>query len=244
MRMGNLLVRGMLVGLAAAVLSLVFAYLFGEPQVDSAIGFEGTHSHGAEEEPELVSRGIQSTLGLAVAVGAYGLAFGGLFALGFAFAYGRLGRLGARATSGVLAIGAFVVVFLVPYLKYPANPPAVGQSETIGSRTAWYFTMVLISLVVGIVCTVLARRWQARVGTWNAVLLGVAAYVVVVSVAAAVLPIVNEIPEHFPADVLWSFRVASLGTQLVLWAGIGVLFGLFTDRHARRVAEQTPAVTV
>ncbi|MFD1050482.1 CbtA family protein, partial [Kibdelosporangium lantanae] len=55
MRVGNLLVRGMLVGLAGAVLSLVFAYLFGEPQVDSAIGFEGMHSHGGEEEPELVT---------------------------------------------------------------------------------------------------------------------------------------------------------------------------------------------
>jgi predicted cobalt transporter CbtA len=243
MRVGNLLVRGMVVGLAAAVLSLVFAYLVGEPQVDSAIGFEGTHSHGSgEEEPELVSRGIQSTLGLAVAVGAYGLAFGGLFALGFAFAYGRLGRLGARATAGVLAIGAFVVVFLVPYLKYPANPPAVGQPDTIGSRTAWYFTMVLISVVAGVLCTVLARRLRDRVGAWNAVLLGVLAYVVVVAVAAAVLPVVNEIPDHFPADVLWSFRVASLGTQLVLWAGIGLLFGVFTDRHARRVAPRSSTV--
>ncbi|GAB3883442.1 CbtA family protein [Kibdelosporangium lantanae] len=244
MRVGNLLVRGMLVGLAGAVLSLVFAYLFGEPQVDSAIGFEGMHSHGGEEEPELVSRGIQSTLGLAVAVGAYGLAFGGLFALGFAFAYGRLGRLGARATSGVLALGAFVVVFLVPFLKYPANPPAVGQPETIGSRTAWYFTMVLVSLVFGIAATVLARRLRDRVGTWNAVLLGVLGYVVAVSVAAAVLPVVNEIPDHFPADVLWSFRVAALGTQLVLWAGIGILFGTLTERHARRVVEQSSTVTV
>jgi predicted cobalt transporter CbtA len=230
MRVGNLLVRGMLVGLAAAVLSLAFAYLFGEPQVDSAIGFEGTHSHGSgEEEPELVSRGIQSTLGLA---------------LGFAFAYGRLGRLGVRATAGVLAIGAFVAVFLVPYLKYPANPPAVGQPDTIGSRTAWYFTMVLISVVAGVLCTVLARRLRDRVGAWNAVLLGVLAYVVVVSVAAAVLPIVNEVPDHFPADVLWSFRVASLGTQLVLWAGIGLLFGVVTDRHARRVAERSSSVIV
>ncbi|MFD1050640.1 CbtA family protein, partial [Kibdelosporangium lantanae] len=75
-------------------------------------------------------------------------------------------------------------------------------------------------------------------------LLGVLGYVVAVSVAAAVLPVVNEIPDHFPADVLWSFRVAALGTQLVLWAGIGILFGTLTERHARRVVEQSSTVTV
>jgi predicted cobalt transporter CbtA len=244
MKMGNLLVRGMLVGLAAAVLALVFASLFGEPQVDSAIGFEGMHDHSGMNmsEPEPVSRSVQSTIGLATAVGAYGLAFGGLFALGFAFAYGRLGRLSARATAGVLALGSFVVVFLVPYLKYPANPPAVGQPDTIGSRTAWYFTMVLISLLAGIGATILARRLLARVGTWNAVLLGLLAYVVVVAAAAAVLPIVNEVPADFPASVLWNFRIASLGTQLVLWTTIGLLFGVFTERRLRRVGDRAVAV--
>ncbi|TCO46547.1 CbtA family protein [Actinocrispum wychmicini] len=240
--MGNLLVRGMLVGLAAAALALIFASLFGEPSVDSAISFEGMHSHGADEGPELVSRSIQSTLGLAVAVGAYGLAFGGLFALGFAFAYGRLGRLNARATAEVLALGAFVVVFVVPYLKYPANPPSVGQPDTIGSRTAWYFSMVLVSVVAGIGSTVLARRLLARFGAWNSVLLGLLAYVAVVSVASAILPVVSEVPEHFPASVLWNFRVASLGTQLVLWMSIGLLFGVLTERRLRRVAGQ--AVTL
>src|ERR1043165_2904178 len=108
MKIGNLLVRGMLAGLLAAVLAFAFASIFGEPQVDNAIAVEESqaappeagHDHGGEEE--LVSRGVQSTAGLAVATGAYGLAFGGLFALAFAFAYGRIGNLGARATAGVL----------------------------------------------------------------------------------------------------------------------------------------------
>ncbi|MEV4317282.1 CbtA family protein [Actinocrispum sp. NPDC049592] len=246
--MGNLLVRGMLVGLVAAALALAFGSIFGEPQIDTAISFESSHgaeghSHGgagapAEEEPELVSRGVQSTIGLATAVGVYGVAFGGLFALGFAFAYGRLGRLSARATSAVLAFGAFVVVFVVPYLKYPANPPAVGQPDTIGMRTTWYFTMVLISLAAAIGAVSLGRRLSARMDTWYAVLLGTLGYLVVVVVAALVLPTVNEVPAEFPATVLWSFRLASLGTQLVLWTALGLLFGVFTERRLRRVAAE------
>ncbi|MET0237585.1 MAG: CbtA family protein [Kibdelosporangium sp.] len=241
--MGKLLVRGMLVGLVAAALAFVFASVFGEPQVDSAISFEESHgvahdhAPGEAEEEELVSRGTQSTFGLATAVGAYGLAFGGLFALGFAFAYGRVGTLSARATSGVLALGAFVVVFLVPYLKYPANPPAVGNPDTINDRTTWYFVMVLISLVVAVVATVVARRLAGRLGSWNAVVAGALGYLVVISVVALVLPRINEVPEGFPASLLWNFRVASLGTQLVLWAAIGLIFGVFTERRVRRVAQ-------
>jgi predicted cobalt transporter CbtA len=237
----------MLVGLVAAALALGFASLFGEPVIDSAIALEeagASHSHGtepgappaAEEEPP-VSRGVQSTIGLATAIGVYGIAFGGLFALAFAFAYGRLGAISARATAMVLAFGAFVVVFVVPYLKYPANPPAVGNSQTIEDRTTWYFLMVLISVVAAIAATVLARRAAGSLGSWNAALLGVLGYVVVVVVATLVLPKINEVPGDFPANLLWNFRIASLGTQLVLWTVLGALFGVFTERRLRRVAQ-------
>jgi predicted cobalt transporter CbtA len=48
-----------------------------------------------------------------------------------------------------------------------------------------------------------------------------------------VLPEINEVPEHFSAVVLWRFRVAALGMQLVLWAVIGLLFGVLTERGGR-----------
>ncbi|ONI87574.1 hypothetical protein ALI144C_09335 [Actinosynnema sp. ALI-1.44] len=252
MKTGNLLVRGMIAGLLAAVLAFVFASVFGEPQVDNAIAVEESaappeaeagHDHGGAEE-EVVSRGVQSTAGLAVATGAYGLAFGGLFALAFAFAYGRIGNLSARATAAVVGAGAFLAVYFVPFLKYPANPPAVGQSGTIDERTTTYFVLVLISVVVAVLATVLARRLEPRLGGWNSALVGVLGYVVVLAVAAALLPKINEVPGGFPASLLWNFRVASVGTQLVLWAGIALLFGALTERHARRVAQMGASPSV
>src|SRR5690349_11441473 len=97
----SLLVRGMLVGLAAAALALCVAWAFGEAQVGHAIAFEEHQAALAGEapEPELVSRSVQSTLGLMTGVILFGVAVGGLFALAFAFAYGRIGRFGARTTS-------------------------------------------------------------------------------------------------------------------------------------------------
>ena len=126
----GLLVRGMLVGILAGLLSSGFAWLFGEPQVDHAIAFEEHMRQltGDTREPELVSRAVQSTVGLLTGFVVYGCAFGGIFALAFAYAHGRLGRRWRpRTTATVLAMAAFAVLVLVPQIKYPANPPSVGK---------------------------------------------------------------------------------------------------------------------
>src|SRR5688500_7830209 len=95
----SLLVRGMLVGLAAGVLAFAFAWVFGEPQIDRAIAFEAATAklHHEPEEAEVVSRGVQSTAGLLTGTVALGVALGGILALVFAWAYGRIGNLSPRA---------------------------------------------------------------------------------------------------------------------------------------------------
>jgi predicted cobalt transporter CbtA len=232
----TLLIRGMLVGVAAAALAFLFGRLFGETPIDQAIAFESAHTPPGADEPELVSRAVQSTLGLGTAVLVYGTALGGVFALAFAFAYGRLGTLGIRATSVVVAGFGFTAIYLVPMLKYPANPPAIGNPDTIGPRTTLYFLMIGISVAAVIGATLVARSLTARLDTWNAVLVGLAAFVAVVVVAMLALPAVNEVPADFPATVLWRFRLASAGTQVVLWATFGILFGALTQRRSRRAA--------
>ena len=152
----SLLVRGMLVGIVAGVLSFVFLKIYGEPQVDVAIAFEGqmdaakavaAGASSIDEGHELVSRQVQAGLGLFTAVMVYSVAFGGLFGLAFAFAYRRVpGAVTPQGVSLLLAAAGFVAVYLVPNLKYPANPPSVGNPETIGTRTALYFIMIAISI--------------------------------------------------------------------------------------------------
>ncbi|GAA1718843.1 CbtA family protein [Fodinicola feengrottensis] len=224
--------RGMLSGVVAGLLALVFARIFGEPAVGNAISFESAldAAKGDAPEPELVSRAIQSSFGLATGVLVYAIAFGGLFALAFAFAYGRVGRLTPRATAAVVALGGFLVAFVVPFLKYPANPPSIGNPDTIGERTATYFVMVVLSIAIAVGATYLGRRLLPRLGGWNATLVAIAAFIAVAAIAAFLLPAINEVPTGFPAAVLWNFRVASLGTQLVMWTTIGLLFGALVHR--------------
>ncbi|MBW8484508.1 CbtA family protein [Actinomadura parmotrematis] len=238
MGMRTLLVRGMLAGLAAAAVALLIAWIYGEPQVGHAIAFEeaqhAAHGHDHGDEAEVVSRTVQRTTGLITALAFYGVAIGGLFSIAFAFAYGRLGALGARATAALVAAAGFVAIELVPFLKYPATPPAVGNPETIGSRTALYFGMMALGVLATAAAVIVARRLVPRFGAWNAVTATVVAYVVLLGVVYRVTPRPEAIAEGFPSRVLWDFRIASLGLQLALWSTLGLLFGYLTERSVTR----------
>ncbi|QWB21243.1 MULTISPECIES: CbtA family protein [Streptomyces] len=226
----NLLVRGMLAGLAAGLLALVVAYLLGEPNVDKAIGFEEAHAPAHEHEVEIVSRGLQSTAGLATGVLIYGVAFGGIAALAYCFALGRVGRFTPRATALLLSGCALLAVYVVPFLKYPANPPAVGNPDTIGKRTTLYFLMMVLSLLLAIAATLLGKRLAPKLGAWWATVAAVAAFGVAIGLAFAFLPVVNEVPSDFPAAVLWRFRLSALAIQVTLWGAFGLVFGELAQR--------------
>jgi predicted cobalt transporter CbtA len=243
----DLLIRGMLAGVIAGLIAFGFAKVFGEPQVDRAIAFEqqhakaeaGTHQHGQAavdqqgEEEELVSRKVQGMAGLLTAVVVYGAAMGGLFALTFAFLYGRVGDIGPRLLALLLALAAFAAIYYVPSLKYPANPPAVGEPATIAYRTGLFFLMILISLGGLVFAVASGRRLAEKYGGLNATLIGAALFAAIIVIAQLVLPDVNEVPAEFPAVVLWKFRMASFGLQALMWVTLGVLFGWLAERRLK-----------
>jgi hypothetical protein len=258
------LVRGLLAGLSAGAATFGVAYLVGEPPVASAISFEESQSaasettdhdhdasaatagpdataeHSHSDEDALVSRANQATWGLATATVVFGVALGGIIGLVSAFALGRLGRLTPRASTMLVAAIGFVAVYLVPYLKYPPNPPAVGDPNTIGHRTELYFAMLACSVVAAVAAVVLARRLARTMDTWNAVLIGIAGYVVVTGLVAWLLPVVDEVPADFSADLLWRFRMASLTVQAFLWLVTGLLLATMIGVVVRKAATARP----
>ncbi len=240
-----LLIRGMLVGLAAGLLAFPVAYALGEPPLQAAIDFEAAQaapaSAGAAAEPEAVSRGTQRTVGLLAGLAVMGVALGGLFALVFAWAYGRVGSYGARLTAALLALGAYLTVIVVPFTKYPATPPATGAPETIGSRTALFVAMISISIVAVVAASRIRRELLGRLGEWNAAIAAAAGFVGLIVVAQLVLPSVNETPAGFPSDVLWQFRLASLAISATLCAAIGLGFGAAAERLLAKGSEPRAA---
>ncbi|MEV5971766.1 CbtA family protein [Streptomyces sp. NPDC051921] len=259
---GRLLVRGMLAGLIAGLFAFAVAYVAGEPSVNASIAVEEAaakaehaaapaHDHGAngaatqaDSEEEIVSRDLQSTAGLATGVLVYGVALGGIASLAFCFVLGRVGRFTPKATAALVAAAAFTTVYLVPFLKYPATPPAVGNPDTIGKRTTLFFLMILLSVLLGIAAVVAGRRLAPRLGNWNATVVAGLGFVAAVGIACAFLP-GNEdaVAATFPAAVLWEFRLATLGIQAALWVAFGLAFGLLAERLLAPRAQAAPGVT-
>ncbi|MFD5146034.1 CbtA family protein [Streptomyces sp. NPDC058401] len=238
-----LLVRGMLAGLLAGVAAFLVAYLLGESQVDAAIAIEeaGSHDHGdAEAAP--VSRALQATAGLGTGTLLYGIALGGIAALVYCYALGRIGRFGPRATAALVSGGLFVTVSLVPFFKYPANPPAVGDPETTVQRTTLYVLMLALGLLLAAAALILGRRLAPSLGNWNASVVASIAFVAAVGVAYALLPGINEVPEGFPAALVWQFRLASLAIQAAMWSTFGLAFGFLAERALVPAAAPKEAV--
>jgi len=236
---GKLLLKGMMAGILAGLVAFAFAHHFGEPQVDRAIGLEEslsahTHQHGASadsgKEQEVFSRQTQSGIGLMAGMALFGAALGGGLALVWAFSYQRIGPSDPRVLALCLALVGFLAMSLMPGLKYPPNPPAVGNPDTIGYRTGLYFVMMLLSIGIVISATWLSRQLTPRLSSGNAMMWAVLFGVALMLVVCALMPTVNEVSDHFPADLLWNFRMSSFGTHLVLWGVIGVAFGALAER--------------
>jgi hypothetical protein len=250
----SLLIRGMLCGLLAGLLVFSFAKIYGEPQVDRAIAFESAMDEAKVQadaakgihdvvDPVLVSRKMQASFGLLTGVMVYSTAFGGLFALVFAYVNGRVGRLSPRTTSALLALGGIICMYIVPNLKYPANPPSVGHPDTIGIRTELYFSMMVLSIAAMVLAVMVRNHLAAKHGAWAASIWAAAGYVVAVALVAAFLPPINEVPADFPAVVLWHFRIDSLGMQAIMWATLGLGFGALTERAAKAKWGQRKSVS-
>lgn len=236
--------RGLLAGALAGVLAFLYTRVFIEPVIGRAIDYENGRGDaeaavtGATgHDLELFTRDVQSWVGMGFGVLAFSVSMAGLFAVAFIMLYPRLSGVSVRMTAVLLAAGAFVTVYFVPFLKYPANPPSIGDAVTIKERSGLYLLMMVLSVALGLSALWLGRRLAPSMGTWRAALTGLGGYVVVVGVVMRVLPVIAETPlpladsagklayPGFPADDLYHFRLYAVGAQVVIWATIGLVFG-------------------
>jgi len=222
-----------LVGVGAGLSSALLLSVTGEPLVGQAIAIEEARS-AAAAEPELVSRAAQSGPGLFAAVGLAGAVFGVLLALTFwGLRRAQPDPFRRSLWAGVLLFGS---ITLLPWLKYPPNPPAVGDPATLARRQALYVSLIALSLALGLVGVALAG-WLRRAG-WpepRRVAVLATAGALAVGIALAALPAAPD-PVTVPATLIWRFRLSSLGGNAVLWAILSVGFGLVAAEGSRRTA--------
>jgi hypothetical protein len=245
--------RGLMAGLLAGVLAGLFGLLVAEPTIDRAVALEeraaaghaaespGAHTGDATEahagqtvdpHTEVFTRDTQR-VGLVVGTAVTGTALGALFALAYAAIRRRLAGPSVRpwTLSLLLAAGGFVAVFALPFVRYPANPPGVGDPGTIGARTWLWLGAIVVGLAT-VALAVIARRRLARRGADRPIQDLATAGVVVLGLSTLFLLPANTDPVETDASLLWTFRMLSIATQVVLWGALGVIFGLLAERAA------------
>lgn len=222
--MTRMLRLGALAGLAGGLAMGLFLLVVGERSIADAIELEHAAGGGAHEE--MFGRGTQVAGGVAGAA-ISGVFLGLVFAAVFAAVRHRLAaRDDWRRAVQVAAVG-FVALALVPALKYPANPPAVGDPDTVGRRTALYLVMLAWSILSAWAAWRVARRLRAP--DHIRLTASVAAFVALVAVGYVVLPGTPD-PVTAPATLVWRFRMASLGGAAVLWSVMGAVLGTLVLR--------------
>jgi predicted cobalt transporter CbtA len=228
--LGSFIRRGAIAGLAGGAASALFLLLVGERTIGDAIHLEEKHGGGGQE---MFTRGTQ-VFGGALGVILVSVALGVVFATTFAAVRHRLPGRNDWQRSIIWAATAFVVVYLVPFVKFPPNPPAVGDPTTIDERTILYFAMLAWSLGAAYLAVRLGRWLRTRQFADPARQTGVAAaWIVLIAIGFMVFPGSPD-AVRAPATLIWRFRLASAGGAFMLWGVTGVVFGALSLTAARR----------
>ena len=221
--------RGLLAGLLAGVLAGIFAFVFAEPILDRAIALENEH-HEA-----VFDRGEQK-VGVILATTLYGSAVGALFGLLAGYFRRRSSLRSEWLRSLALSGAVFLGAVLLPFLKYPPNPPGVGADPaTLAERTLAYLAIVVLGLLAVFAAWRFARRLEGVSPVGRELAAG-GVLIVLLSFLYLAMPDFGGLRTtgSVPTTLIWEFRLSSLGTQAVLWAAIGCIFGLLGELANRR----------
>jgi Probable cobalt transporter subunit (CbtA) len=278
----RLILRGVLSGAAAGLIAFVFGRIFAEPLIQKAIDYEGGRDAAqaaldtaagrpvGPAEAEVFTRTIQADVGLGLGLVLFGAAMGALVAVVYTICVGRTGGVRPRPLALLVAGAGFLGFYLVPFLKYPANPPAIGNHDTIQIRGTLYLVMVACSVGFLALAVWGGQRLKPRFGPWNATLLAGAGFVVAIGIVMVALPSLGDLAANrqmfsgassetppplidaagrivypgFPADVLAQFRVDSIASQLILWSAIGLIFAPMAEKLLTRTPPFSPGLSV
>ncbi|NMO01082.1 CbtA family protein [Gordonia sp. TBRC 11910] len=214
--------RGAFAGLIAGIIGFIFAKIFAEPVIDKAIDYESgrgdilnalNQAAGRPLEadgPEIFSRSIQSTFGIATGIIGFSIAMGALVAVAYLALQGRF-AIRAQTLAWMICGFGFLGVYLLPFVKYPANPPAIGHDFTIHTRGELYLTMVAVSLILLGLTVIAAYRLTPRIGRFRAVLVSCLGFLVLYGLVVGLLPSLGDLSAN--VDHAGEFGFARAATE-------------------------------
>ena len=164
------LVSGALAGLVHGTVNFAIV----EPYLDQAIGIEnqslfasGEAEDNLEFWAEYESYRIWQKSGQVLAGVILGTAMGSLFGIVYALSRNSLPGKNDVVKAVVLSGIMWVTLYLIPFLKYPANPPTVGDADTVVLRTILYLSFIAISGLVHLLFTNYPQNFKTTKNIWN-----------------------------------------------------------------------------
>ena len=230
------LLSGVIAGLVLAGVN----YFVAEPFIDQAIGIEIEKNISIGETvdyDELSSYRIWQKEGTFVAGAFLGLTFGAVLGIVYVFARRYLPSSDDRKKALVLAGIMCLALYVIPFLKYPANPPAVGDPETIGLRDSLYTTYQLTSGLIALGLSILLFRF--RTINFFKYLIPVF-YVSLVGLIYAIFPASPDAITA-PMDLVNSFRMVTFATMVMFYLVLGIVFGLIWRKYKPHEATRITA---
>lgn len=203
-----------------------------EPYLDEAIGIENQNlfESGEEEDTpqfraEYESYRVWQKGGQVLAGAILGTSMGALF--GIVFAYARNILPGNHHIKKALVLSAIMwfTIYIIPFLKYPANPPTVGDTETIFLRSVLYLSFIAISGFGALGFYQLFKKLQNRKKIFA--FIGYAAFI------SAVFVVMPENPDKVTAseDLVNGFRIMSIAAVSIFWVSVGIILGIFWEKY-------------
>jgi hypothetical protein len=225
--LGITILSGALAGTILGIINLGLV----EPYIDQAIGIEIQNSVSSGENvdlSEIAHYRIWQKSGEVVAAAVYGISLGALFGIIFAYSKNALPGSNNKKKALFLAGILWFVLYLVVAIKYPANPPAVGNPETIYYREALYVAFIAIS---GFTALILALLWK-RVKINSKKIVFPLVYAGIMTAAYLAMP-ANPDPINISMDLVQNFRVWTAVTIGIFWGLLGIIFGSLWDKFIR-----------
>lgn len=202
-----------------------------EPYLDKAIGIENQNLFASGEENDTPQFWIEYDSyrywqkgGQVLAGAILGTSIGALF--GIVFAYSRNALPGSNNVKKALVLAGLMwfTLYVIPFLKYPANPPTVGDPETVILREVLYIAFITISGFGAIGFYQLYKRLQK-----NKKYLAYIGFAAFISIVFAIMP-PNPDAVTAPIDLVNGFRTMSFITVSIFWIAVGFILGMFWQK--------------
>jgi predicted cobalt transporter CbtA len=211
-----------------------------EPYIDHAIELEMLQQNTTAQSGQVITNPAEFAAyrfwqkgGEIIAGTILGLSIGSLYGIVFAYTRGSISGTNNNKKKALIVAGImWLVLFLMPALKYPPNPPAVGNPETIYYRQSLYVAFLAISGFSALGLAFLYRKMMVASSNntkKKAIIIPSAVYAAIMAGAYLAMP-TNPDPINAPIDLVIGFRITSAITISMFWAVLGVIFGALWDK--------------